>query len=104
MCIRDRLSYFCQTELDGKPNLAKVTELINGVKEQFSSVGLRNYVLGTGTPKTAGNTEKIYTFSKDSFSWTPETKLRLSFDYTADAVSYTHLPARQVLILGMMKL
>lgn len=73
-----------QTELDGKPNLAKVTELINGVKEQFSSVGLRNYVLGTGTPKTAGNTEKIYTFSKDSFDWTPETKLRLSFDYTAD--------------------
>lgn len=73
-----------QTELDGKPNLAKVTELINGVKEQFSSVGLRNYVLGTGTPKTAGNTDKIYTFSKDSFSWTPETKLRLSFDYTAD--------------------
>ena len=73
-----------QTELDGKPNLAKVTELINGVKEQFSSVGLRNYVLGTGTPKTAGNTEKIYTFSKDAFGWTPETKLRLSFDYTAD--------------------
>lgn len=73
-----------QTELDGKPNLAKVTELINGVKEQFSSVGLRNYVLGTGTPKTAGNTDKIYTFSKDSFGWTPETKLRLSFDYTAD--------------------
>lgn len=73
-----------QTELDGKPNLAKVTELINGVKEQFSSVGLRNYVLDTGVPKTAGNTEKIYTFSKDSFGWTPETKLRLSFDYTAD--------------------
>lgn len=73
-----------QTELDGKPNLAKVTELINGVKEQFSSVGLRNYVLGTGTPKTAGNTEKIYTFSKDAFGWAPETKLRLSFDYTAD--------------------
>lgn len=73
-----------QTELDGKPNLAKVTELINGVKEQFSSVGLRNYVLDTGTPKTAGNTEKIYTFSKDAFGWTPETKLRLSFDYTAD--------------------
>lgn len=73
-----------QTELDGKPNLAKVTELINGVKEQFSSVGLRNYVLGTGTPKTAGNTEKIYTFSKDAFGWNPETKLRLSFDYTAD--------------------
>lgn len=73
-----------QTDLDGKPDLAKVTELINGVKEQFSSVGLRNYVLGTGTPKTAGNTEKIYTFSKDSFGWTPETKLRLSFDYTAD--------------------
>lgn len=73
-----------QTELDGKPDLAKVTELVNGVKEQFSSVGLRNYVLGTGTPKTAGNTEKIYTFSKDSFGWTPETKLRLSFDYTAD--------------------
>lgn len=73
-----------QTEIDGKPDLAKVTELVNGVKEQFSSVGLRNYVLGTGTPKTAGNTEKIYTFSKDSFGWTPETKLRLSFDYTAD--------------------
>lgn len=73
-----------QTELDGKPDLAKVTELVNGVKEQFSSVGLRNYVLGTGTPKTAGNTEKIYTFSKDSFAWTPDTKLRLSFDYTAD--------------------
>lgn len=73
-----------QTELDGKPDLAKVTELVNGVKEQFSSVGLRNYVLGTGTPKTAGNTEKIYTFSKDAFGWTPDTKLRLSFDYTAD--------------------
>lgn len=73
-----------QTDLDGKANLSKVTELINGVKEQFSSVGLRNYVLGTGTPKTAGNTEKIYTFSKDSFGWNPETKLRLSFDYTAD--------------------
>lgn len=73
-----------QTELDGKPNLAKVIELINGVKEQFSSVGLRNYVLGTGTPKTAGNGENIYTFSKDAFGWTPETKLRLSFDYTAD--------------------
>lgn len=73
-----------QTELDGKPDLAKVTELVNGVKEQFSSVGLRNYVLGTGTPKTAGNTEKIYTFSKDAFGWNPETKLRLSFDYTAD--------------------
>jgi phage minor structural protein len=73
-----------QTELDGKPNLAKVTELINGVKEQFSSVGLRNYVLGTGTPKTAGNGENIYTFSKDAFGWTPETKLRLSFNYTAD--------------------
>lgn len=73
-----------QTELDGKPDLAKVTELVNGVKERFSSVGLRNYVLGTGTPKTAGNTEEIYTFSKDSFGWTPDTKLRLSFDYTAD--------------------
>lgn len=73
-----------QTELDGKPNLAKVTELINGVKEQFSSVGLRNYLLGTGTPKTAGNGENIYTFSKDAFGWTPETKLRLSFNYTAD--------------------
>ena len=73
-----------QTELDGKPSLAKVTDLINGVKEQFSSVGLRNYVLGTGTPKTAGNGENIYTFSKDSFGWTPDTKLRLSFDYTAD--------------------
>ena len=73
-----------QTELDGKANLTKVTELINGVKEQFSSVGLRNYVLGTGTPKTAGNGENIYTFSKDSFGWTPDAKLRLSFDYTAD--------------------
>ena len=73
-----------QTDLDGKANLSKVTELINGVKEQFSSVGLRNYLLGTGTPKTAGNGENIYTFSKDAFGWTPETKLRLSFNYTAD--------------------
>jgi phage minor structural protein len=73
-----------QTDLDGKANLSKVTELINGVKEQFSSVGLRNYLLGTGTSKTAGNGENIYTFSKDAFGWTPETKLRLSFNYTAD--------------------
>ncbi|MCG4823782.1 phage tail spike protein [Streptococcus gordonii] len=73
-----------QTELDGKPNLAKVTELINGVKEQFSSVGLRNYVLGTGTPKTAGNRENVYTLSKDTFAWTPDKDLRLSFDYSTD--------------------
>lgn len=73
-----------QTELDGKPNLAKVTELINGVKEQFSSVGLRNYLLGTGTPKTAGNGENIYTFSKDAFGFDPNKDLRLSFNYSVD--------------------
>ena len=73
-----------QAELDGKPNLAKVTELINGVKEQFSGVGLRNYVLGTGTPKTAGNGENIYTFSKDAFGFDPNKDLRLSFNYSVD--------------------
>ena len=73
-----------QTDLDGKPDLAKVTELINGVKEQFSSVGLRNYLLGTGTPKTAGNGENIYTFSKDAFGFDPNKDLRLSFNYSVD--------------------
>ena len=74
-----------QADLDGKPSLSKVTELIDGVKEQFTTnIGLRNYVLGTKTPVNAGNSVKLYTFSKDSHSWVPDQKLRLSFDYQAE--------------------
>lgn len=74
-----------QADLDGKPSLSKVTELIDGVKEQFTTnIGLRNYVLGTGTPANAGNNTKLYTFSKDSHGWGTDQKLRLSFDYQAE--------------------
>ena len=74
-----------RADLDGKPSLTKVTELIDGVKEQFTTnIGLRNYVLGTGKPAKAGNDTKIYTFSKDSHSWGTDQKLRLSFDYQAE--------------------
>lgn len=74
-----------QADLDGKPSKAEVTELIDGVKEQFTTnIGLRNYVLGTGKPVNAGNDTKIYTFSKDSHGWGTDQKLRLSFDYQAE--------------------
>ncbi len=74
-----------QADLDGKPSLSKVTELIDGVKEQFTTnIGLRNYVLGTKNPVNAGNDVKLYTFSKDSHSWGTDQKLRLSFDYQAE--------------------
>lgn len=74
-----------QADLDGKPSLSKVTELIDGVKEQFTTnIGLRNYVLGTGKPVKVGNDTKIYTFSKDSHGWGTDQKLRLSFDYQAE--------------------
>lgn len=74
-----------QADLDGKPSLSKVTELIDGVKEQFTTnIGLRNYVLGTKTPVNAGNSTKLYTFSKDSHGWGTDQKLRLSFDYQAE--------------------
>ena len=74
-----------QADLDGKPSLSKVTELIDGVKEQFTTnIGLRNYVLGTKTPVNAGNDVKLYTFSKDSHGWGTDQKLRLSFDYQAE--------------------
>ena len=74
-----------QADLDGKPSLTKVTELIDGVKEQFTtSIGLRNYVLGTKNPVNAGNDVKLYTFSKDSHGWGTDQKLRLSFDYRAE--------------------
>ena len=74
-----------QADLDGKPSLTKVTELIDGVKEQFTTnIGLRNYVLGTGKPAEAGNNTKLYTFSKDSHGWGTDQKLRLSFDYQAE--------------------
>ena len=74
-----------QADLDGKPSLTKVTELIDGVKEQFTTnIGLRNYVLGTKTPVNAGNSTKLYTFSKDSHGWGTDQKLRLSFDYQAE--------------------
>lgn len=74
-----------QADLDGKPSLTKVTELIDGVKEQFTTnIGLRNYVLGTKTPVNAGNYVKLYTFSKDSHGWGTDQKLRLSFDYQAE--------------------
>lgn len=85
---KDELTTFkekIQTDLDGKPSLSKVTELIDGVKEQFTTnIGLRNYVLGTKTPVNAGNDGKLYTFSKDSHSWGTDQKLRLSFDYQAE--------------------
>lgn len=74
-----------QADLDGKPSLSKVTELIDGVKEQFTTnIGLRNYVLGTGKPANTGNNTKLYTFSKDSHGWGTDQKLRLSFDYQAE--------------------
>lgn len=73
-----------QADLDGKPSKAEVTELIDGVKEKFTTnIGLRNYVLGTGKPANVGNT-KLYTFSKDSHGWGTDQKLRLSFDYQAE--------------------
>lgn len=74
-----------QADLDGKPSKAEVTELIDGVKEQFTTnIGLRNYVLGTKNPVNAGNDTKLYTFSKDSHGWGTDQKLRLSFDYQAE--------------------
>lgn len=74
-----------QADLDGKPSKAEVTELIDGVKEKFTTnIGLRNYVLGTGEPANVGNNTKLYTFSKDSHGWGTDQKLRLSFDYQAE--------------------
>ena len=74
-----------QADLDGKPSKAEVTELIDGVKEKFTTnIGLRNYVLGTGKPANVGNDTKLYTFSKDSRGWGTDQKLRLSFDYQAE--------------------
>lgn len=74
-----------QADLDGKPSKAEVTELIDGVKEKFTTnIGLRNYVLGTGKPANVGNNTKLYTFSKDSHGWETDQKLRLSFDYQAE--------------------
>ena len=74
-----------QADLDGKLSLSKVTELIDGVKEKFTTnIGLRNYVLGTGKPANVGNNTKLYTFSKDSHGWGTDQKLRLSFDYQAE--------------------
>nr|DAW83113.1 MAG TPA: Neck appendage protein [Caudoviricetes sp.] len=74
-----------QADLDGKPSKAEVTELIDGVKEKFTTnIGLRNYVLGTGKPADVGNNTKLYTFSKDSHGWGTDQKLRLSFDYQAE--------------------
>lgn len=74
-----------QADLDGKPSKAEVTELIDGVKEKFTTnIGLRNYVLGTGKPANVGNYTKLYTFSKDSHGWGTDQKLRLSFDYQAE--------------------
>lgn len=74
-----------QADLDGKPNKAEVTELIDGVKEKFTTnIGLRNYVLGTGKPANVGNSTKLYTFSKDSHGWGTDQKLRLSFDFQAE--------------------
>lgn len=74
-----------QADLDGKPSKAEVTELIDGVKEKFTTnIGLRNYVLGTGKPANTGNNTKLYTFSKDSHRWGIDQKLRLSFDYQAE--------------------
>ena len=82
-----------QADLDGKPSKAEVTELIDGVKEKFTTnIGLRNYVLGTGKPANVGNDTKLYTFSKDSHGWGTDQKLRLSFDYQAeDAVKKFHI-------------
>lgn len=74
-----------QADLDGKPSKTEVTELIDGVKEKFTTnIGLRNYVLGTGKPANVGNDTKLYTFSKDSHGWGTDQKLRLSFDYQAE--------------------
>lgn len=74
-----------KADLDGKPSKAEVTELIDGVKEKFTTnIGLRNYVLGTGKPANVGNDTKLYTFSKDSHGWGTDRKLRLSFDYQAE--------------------
>ena len=74
-----------QADLDDKPSKAEVTELIDGVKEKFTTnIGLRNYVLGTGKPANVGNNTKLYTFSKDSHGWGTDQKLRLSFDYQAE--------------------
>lgn len=74
-----------QADLDGKPSKAEVTELIDGVKEKFTTnIGLRNYVLGTGKPANVGNDTKLYTFSNDSHGWVTDQKLRLSFDYQAE--------------------
>lgn len=74
-----------QADLDGKPSKAEVTELIDGVKEKFTTnIGLRNYVLGTGKPANVGNDTKLYTFSNDSHGWGTDQKLRLSFDYQAE--------------------
>ena len=74
-----------QADLDGKPSKAEVTELIDGVKEKFTTnIGLRNYVLATGKPANVGNNTKLYTFSKDSHGWGTDQKLRLSFDYQAE--------------------
>lgn len=74
-----------QADLDGKPSKAEVTELIDGVKEKFTTnIGLRNYVLGTGKPANTGDNTKLYTFSKDSHGWGTDQKLRLSFDYQAE--------------------
>ena len=74
-----------QADLDGKPNLSKVTELINGVKEQFTTnIGLRNYILGTGNPANSARSSKLYEFSKDAYKWEANKKLRISFDYSTD--------------------
>lgn len=74
-----------QADLDGKPSKAEVTELIDGVKEKFTTnIGLRNYVLGTGKPANVGNNTKLYTFSKASHGRGTDRKLRLSFDYQAE--------------------
>lgn len=74
-----------QADLDGKSSKAEVAELIDGVKEKFTTnIGLRNYVLGTGKPANVGNDTKLYTFSKDSHGWGTDQKLRLSFDYQAE--------------------
>ena len=74
-----------QSDLDGKPSLKKVTDLIDGVKEQFTTnVGLRNYMLKTGLPANSARGSKLYEFSKDAYKWEANKKLRISFDYSAD--------------------
>jgi phage minor structural protein, N-terminal domain protein len=74
-----------QEDLDGKPSLKKVTDLIDGVKEQFTTnVGLRNYMLETGLPANSAKGSKIYKFSKDTYNWETNKKIRVSFDYSAD--------------------